>query len=199
MLRLGQLAPQVILERLGDAHLLTFTFPVLGGLSLPYWFALLRIAGAVVTVAVVEPLRPRLEKLSQAPATVAYGLLAFDSLSLVAVVAFAMAGSLWVAAGCLLLRTLAFGLGAPLFQAWLVQNTQPATRATAMSFVGQAHALGEVAGGPGVGWIGSRFGLPVALLTAAILLVPAIPFYLLAARRAPEAGPAVTELEPADA
>ncbi len=184
-------------DRLGDAHLLNFAFPVIGGLSLAYWFALLRIAGAILTVAVVEPLRPRLEKLSQTPSTAAYGLLAFDSLSLVAVVGFALAGNFWVAAGCLLLRTLAFGLGGPLFQAWQVQHTQPETRATAMSFVGQAHALGEVAGGPGVGWIGSRFGLPVALLTAAFLLVPAIPFYLLAARHAPEAEPAATEFEPA--
>jgi len=174
-------------DRLGDAHLLqNFTFPALAGLPTAYWFAALHIAGSVLTFVVVEPLRPRLEKLTHTPATVAYGLLTFDALSLIAVVGFATAGNFWVAAGCLLLRTLAFGLGAPLFQAWQVQNTSPDTRATAMSFVGQAHAFGEMAGGPGVGWIGSTFGLRTALLTTAALLTPALPFYLLAARRRSE-------------
>ncbi len=183
-------------DRLGDVHLLTnFTFPALGGLSLAYWFAILRIGGALLTLVVVEPLRPRLEKLTRTSSSAAYGLLAFDGLSMLAVIGFGLAGEFWVAASCILLRTLAFGLAEPLFQAWLVQNTQPATRATAMSFVGQAHAFGEMAGGPGVGWVGSTFGLRPALLTAALLLTPALPFYLVAARRSPDGEPAVAELE----
>lgn len=185
-------------DRLRDAHLLTnFSFPSLAGFPTAYWFAILNIAGSILTLIVVEPLRPRLEKLTRAPASVAYGLLAFDALSLAALVGFALAGDFWIAAAGILLRTVAFGLGQPLFQAWMVQNTQPATRATAMSFVGQAHAFGEMAGGPGVGWIGSRFGLRAALLAAAALLTPALPFYLIAARRpAPPAVPA-TEAEAA--
>ncbi len=186
-------------DRLGDAHLLTnFTFPALGGLSAGYWFAALRIAGALLTIVVVEPLRPRLERLTQRPTTVAYGLLAFDGLTVVAVALLAVAGNFWAAAGALLLRTVAFGLGDPLIQAWLVQNTKPETRATALSFVGQAHAFGEMAGGPGVGWIGSTFGLRTALLVAAVLLVPALPFYLVAARRSPEAEVAPAGLETVD-
>jgi DHA3 family tetracycline resistance protein-like MFS transporter len=44
--------------------------------------------------------------------------------------------------------------------------------------VGQANALGQMAGGPGVGLIGNVFGLRAALIAAAVLLLPALPFYL---------------------
>lgn len=169
-------------DRLGDAHLLTnFTFPSLGTLQPVVWFSIIGIAGSVLGFIVIEPLRKRLETLSRNPAQTAWGLLAFDVLTAAAGLMFALTGQFELAVAALLLRGLGFALGEPLFQAWLVQNTQPEVRATLLSMVGQSNALGQMLGGPGLGWLGNAFGLRLALATAALILLPALPFYARAA------------------
>ncbi|MBL8046598.1 MAG: MFS transporter [Anaerolineales bacterium] len=169
-------------DRLGDAHLLAnFTFPSLGNWQPVVWFSLIGIAGSVLGFLVIEPLRKRLEALSRNPAQVAWGLLAFDFLAAACGLMFALSGQFALAVAALLVRGLGFALGEPLFQAWLVQNTKPEVRATLLSMVGQSNALGQMLGGPGLGWLGQAFGLRLALTVAALILLPALPFYARAA------------------
>jgi DHA3 family tetracycline resistance protein-like MFS transporter len=169
-------------DRLGDAHLLeNFVFPPLGAFQPVVWFGLLGIAGSLISLAVVEPLRRRLEKISQNPAATARGLLLFDAATAVCVLVFALTGNFWVAVAALMVRGVAFAAGDPLFHAWLVQNTRAEVRATMISMVSQANALGQIVGGPGVGLIGKAFSLRAALTVAALLLIPALPFYMRAA------------------
>jgi DHA3 family tetracycline resistance protein-like MFS transporter len=184
-------------DRLGDAHLLAnFTFPTLGALQPVAWFGVFGVAGTLLSLAVVEPLRQRLERLSRKPSAIALGLLAFDALSTVSALIFALTDNFWLAVAAMLLRGVGFALGEPLFQAWLVQNTQSEVRATMLSVVGQTNALGQIAGGPGVGLVGSLFGLRAALTLAALLMTPALPFYLRAAAMTP---PPVSTAEPESA
>jgi MFS family permease len=63
---------------------------------------------------------------------------------------------------------------APLLETWLVALTDPATRATALSAVGQADSAGQILGGPPIGALGTRASVPVALAAAALLGAPAI-------------------------
>jgi DHA3 family tetracycline resistance protein-like MFS transporter len=171
-------------DRLGQAHFLeNFTFPSLGGLPAYTWFAILGVAGTVISLVVVEPLRPRLERLATRPGWVALSLLVFDAVVAVASLVFVLTGSFWLAAAASLVRGVGFALGEPMFAAWLAQNTQSETRATAISTVGLAHACGEIGGGPLIGSVSTAVGLRVGLGLATALLLPALPFYLLAARR----------------
>ncbi len=177
-------------DRLGQAHFLeNFTFPSLGRLPAYTWFAILGVAGTVISLVVVEPLRPRLERLAARPGWVALGLLAFDGLVALASIVFVITGSFWLAAAAALVRDVGFALGEPMFQTWLAQNTSPETRATAISTVGLAHAFGEIGGGPLIGSVSTVAGLRVGLGLATVLLLPALPFYLLAARRQASPGP----------
>jgi DHA3 family tetracycline resistance protein-like MFS transporter len=170
------------LDRLGDAHLLqNFTFPAIGNLQPIVWFSILGVIGTLVSLVIVEPLRKRLEAMSRNPASTARGLLVFDALAAVCLLIFALTGDFWLAVITLMVRSVAFAAGEPLFQVWLVQHTRPEVRATMLSMVGQANALGQMAGGPGVGLLGNVFGLRVALAAAAVLLLPALPFYVRAA------------------
>ncbi len=173
-------------DRLGDAHLLlNFTFPALGGLAPVAWFGVLGVAGNLASLVVVEPLRPRLARLSQDPAATARGLLAFTGLAGVGLATFALTGEFWAAAVALLVRDVAFALGRPLFDAWLVQHTRAEVRATQLSMVGQANALGQIVGGPGLGLLGRAVSLRAALLAAAVLLAPALPLFAWAANTPP--------------
>ena len=89
----------------------------------------------------------------------------------------AFGGGLWVAVSGLWLRTAAVALAAPVRAAWLNRNLDAATRATALSINSQANALGQVAGGPPLGALGTRLGVPVALLASAVLLTPTAAVY----------------------
>ena len=53
----------------------------------------------------------------------------------------------------------------------------PGVRATVLSILGQAGAVGEVCGGPIVGLVGTLRGVRTALATSAGILVPAVALY----------------------
>ena len=42
---------------------------------------------------------------------------------------------------------------------------------------------GQIAGGPGVGWVGNRFGIRSAIALSGLLLSPAVALYARMARR----------------
>jgi len=50
-------------------------------------------------------------------------------------------------------------------------------RATVISMSSQVDAIGQIAGGPAVGWIGSAFSVQAALTVSGLLLTPVLPLY----------------------
>ena len=76
----------------------------------------------------------------------------------------------------------------PLFSAWLNQSLESETRATGFSMNGQMDALGQIAGGPLLGWVARAYGLPLAFVIAGIVLLPAGVLYLRTLRNAGSAG-----------
>lgn len=89
----------------------------------------------------------------------------------------ALAGGLWVALAGLWVRAAAAAVAAPVRAAWLNRNLDPETRATALSVNSQANAIGQVAGGPPLGALGNRAGVPIALVVSALVLSPAVVVY----------------------
>jgi DHA3 family tetracycline resistance protein-like MFS transporter len=46
-----------------------------------------------------------------------------------------------------------------------------------LSISGQANAVGQAAGGPVLGAVGNAFGIPAALATGALTVLPAVALY----------------------
>ena len=65
----------------------------------------------------------------------------------------------------------------PLAVAWVNRELAPGMRATVLSMLGQAEALGEVCGGPLLGLVGTLHTVRAALTGAAVVLLPALPLY----------------------
>jgi DHA3 family tetracycline resistance protein-like MFS transporter len=65
----------------------------------------------------------------------------------------------------------------PVQDAWIVRQVPPRLRATVLSAFGQSHALGETAGGPGMGWLARAVSLPASFIASAAVLAPAIAVY----------------------
>jgi MFS transporter, DHA3 family, tetracycline resistance protein len=164
-------------DRLGDAHLTAnFTFPalvvpLLGTLKPIVWFSIRSLAGGLLSLLVVERLRPHLETLTKNLGRTARALTWLNLVFAAGGIGFALAGTFPLAVSCLLLRGLVGALIWPLFSAYQVQSVPAMVRATVLSMTGQGNALGQVLGGPLVGWIGSG-SLRAALMVAGLLILP---------------------------
>ncbi|MET9310691.1 MFS transporter [Kribbella sp. NPDC003505] len=164
-------------DRLWSVKMLTFTFPTVFGTSDPaFWFTVLALIGTLLslgTSVTLDRLSP--ERLSAAHPT---GILAtFALLQIVGVVGFALSGSLWPTLAALWLTTVAGTVAYPVQSAWLNRHIDSRSRATVLSMVSQANAIGQVAGGPPLGAVG-RSSLRAALLASGLILVPIPALYL---------------------
>ena len=120
---------------------------------------------------------------SWAPA-VPSGVMAMTVVLICSIAGFAFSQSIWVGAALFIVsRALRRGIE-PLLKTWINLNAPSENRATLLSFGGQAHSMGEIAGGPMVGTIGKLRAAKDAIFVASLLLLPTLPF-LAKAKRAP--------------
>ncbi len=168
-------------DRLWESHLLTsfalpqLSLPVIGALDPIAWFALLDIALTVISVTLLEVLRRRIKMTDQARVTRA--LVGFNIIIAAATVGFALMGRYELALAAVITRSVAFMLVRPIQGTWLNQHIPSQVRATVLSMNSQMNALGQIAGGPGVGWVGGRYGVRSAIGLAGLLLTPALALY----------------------
>jgi MFS transporter, DHA3 family, tetracycline resistance protein len=183
------------LDRLWEAHLLTDVgLPKLWGLDPVVWFGVFNIVGLVAGIVITSFLVPRFEYADNSK--LARALLSLTVVLSASVVVFGLAASFAVAAVAYLVARLVRRLKDPLYVTWLNKNVEDSSvRATVNSIASQADAIGEVAGGPAIGAIGTVASLRAALVSAGLLLVPAIGLFARALRH----GGTEPELEEAEA
>jgi len=169
-------------DRLGDAHLLTnFKFPDLAGLQPIVWFGVIDAGGMLLGIATAEIARRRLSLHRRE--VVVRVLVVFTTLRIISVVGFAFVGNFWLALGFLWSRTVFISLSRPLYDAWLTQSIDSRVRATVLSMSAQADAIGQIAGGPGIGWVGKSVSLRAAIALSGLLLTPVLALYTRAHRQ----------------
>jgi MFS transporter, DHA3 family, tetracycline resistance protein len=176
------------LDRLGQAHFLAdLAFPAVGTPVL--WFGAFGVLAMLGSIGLSEMVRHRVDAVD--PAAAAHLLVGFEAGAAIAVAVFALAGDFWLAAAAYLTIGMLRAATGPLFSTWLVGQTEPATRATVFSLVGQADAAGQLTGGLPVGYVGSWLGIRAALLSVSLLLVPAVGLLYRALGRQPAPVPEV--------
>jgi MFS family permease len=169
-------------DRLWQAHVLT-SVGIAGtaGLGEVGWVALLTAVAFGLGVLTNEVGIRRLEGLSRA--RTARALLGLHAALLAAALAFALATTLALGVAAYVLVAGLRSLVVPLGQIWANREVQDASaRATVLSIVNQADALGQVAGGPAIGAIGSAVSLRAALTVGACALAPAVALLARASR-----------------
>ncbi|AKU19284.1 hypothetical protein VV02_24575 [Luteipulveratus mongoliensis] len=165
-------------DRLWTARILDdFQLPSLFGSREPaLWFTIFALISAALSLAVSLVVNRWAERAVRNPHP--NRLLAVLILvQMVGVVGLALLGNLWIALAAMWLRAAAQKLAYPVQAAWLNRNVDSASRATVLSMNSQADAIGQVVGGPPLGALGSRSGIPVALVTSAFVLAPAAAVY----------------------
>jgi DHA3 family tetracycline resistance protein-like MFS transporter len=169
-------------DRLSTAHLLAnFTFPSLGQLQPVVWFGIFSAAETLLSLGVTEIVKRRVDTNNQK--VVIRALFVVNTMMIVSVLAFALAGNFYLA----VIAFLGFGVfrtvNQPVYTTWLTQNIDARVRATVISMSGQVDAFGQIVGGPPVGYIGSAFSLRAALVAVSVILSPVLLLLTYASRK----------------
>jgi MFS transporter, DHA3 family, tetracycline resistance protein len=163
-------------DRLWTPHLLeSFTLPALGRLDPIYWFGIINVAIDLIGIAALEVVRRRMRITSHIVVTRA--LIVINVLLIACVVVFGLAGNVNLAIAALIAGAVLRRIIYPLKTAWINQNVESHVRATVISINGQADAVGQIAGGPAIGAIGTVFSLRAAIVTAGLVLTPGLLLY----------------------
>lgn len=174
-------------DRLSTAHFLAdFTFPALFSFKPVVWFSIFSIAGTLLSLGVAEGIRRRVNLKQQRAIVTA--LLLLNGLSVGCILLFALSYNFLLAVVAYLSYNVVRGAGRPLLTTLLTYNTSSRTRATVFSMLGQVDALGQIAGGPPVGYIGTILSLRAALVAVSIILSPVVVLFSYAVRKSPFTG-----------
>lgn len=155
-------------DRLWQAHLIVdIGYPQGGFMTTAAWIGLIALLSALLSVPVMRLAEKRLDLSRER--TVFVGVIVLTAVRASAIAALALApGFAWAFAAVLVLEAVRTLYG-PLYETWVNLNIGSKARATVLSMMGQSDALGQTAGGPFVGWIGSRWSIRAALMAAAVL------------------------------
>ena len=160
-------------DRLWVKHLIdNFDIPIIFGNNQVAFFAVLRIAGSVLTIFAIRFVEKRVD--SGSPLAIGRAMLIVTGLIATAMIGFAISPLLPLTLGLYLVIDVLRDVHGPLNSAWVNQKLDPQTRATVHSMVGQVDAIGQVAGGPSVGLVARFFSVVAAITTSGMLLLPAM-------------------------
>ena len=175
-------------DRLSTAHLLAdFTIPALGQFKPVVWFGVISVVSVLMALVASEVVRRRIDTNHQRSliiVQVVVNIVGIGSLLL-----FALAGNFFLALGALFAFKAYRDVNDPVYVTWLTQNIDAKVRATVISMRGQIDAIGQIAGGPPVGAIGTLLSLRAALVASSIILSPVLLLFAYAFRKARNGAP----------
>ncbi len=160
-------------DRLWVKHLLdTFELPVLFGSTDVTFFAALRVTSTLLTIFAMRFVEKRVD--TSNPLAIGRAMSLVTGFISLALIGFALAPWLALALGLYLVIDILRDVRNPLTTTWINQKLDSQVRATVHSMFGQVDAIGQIAGGPGVGLVARAFSVVAALVTSGLLLSPAL-------------------------
>ncbi|MFN8494633.1 MAG: MFS transporter [Caldilineaceae bacterium] len=163
-------------DRLGEAHFLfDFVFPKFWNFKPVVWFGIINAGSQLLGFAAAGSATRWLAIKKQS--ALVRTLLLLQLFWVGAVIAFGLAGNFGFALGAFWLVGIIRTLHEPLYAAWLNQHIDARVRATILSLLNQADALGQFTGGPLIGGIGTIFSLRAAMMVAGLALAPVCLLY----------------------
>ncbi|GCE04915.1 MFS transporter [Dictyobacter aurantiacus] len=168
-------------DRLQTDHFIkNFAFPAIGHLNTLVWFGIISAGGSILCLIITELVRRRVHASQQRQMIKV--MFSFQLLLIVSVVVFALSGNFYLALGAFWCASIGRSAASPFYMTWITRNSPPRMRATIISMFGQVDAIGQIAGGPAVGYIGTLVSLRAALISTSAILTPTIIFFWRALR-----------------
>ncbi len=149
-----------------------FNLPILFGTNQVAFFAALRVTGTILTILAVKFVEKRVD--TGSPLAIGRAVLGVTAGISLAMIGFSYSPFLVLALGLYLIIDVLRDIHIPLQTAWINQKLDSKVRATVHSMFGQVDAIGQIAGGPGVGLVANLVSVAAAITTSGLLLSPAL-------------------------
>lgn len=160
-------------DRLWVKHLISqFDVPVLFGQNQVAFFGLLRAGAMLASIVATRFVEKRLD--TGHAGQIGRAMLLVTGLISAGLLVFAGTRIFGIAIGAYWLIAMARNLAGPLYDAWVNQKLDSATRATVISMSSQMDAFGQIGGGPVAASIAALASVPAAISTSGLLLTPAL-------------------------
>jgi len=160
-------------DRLWVKHILdTFELPALFSASQVAFFSALKAAATVAAIVVMRSVEARLD--TSRPLAIGRAMLFVTGAISAGLLGFALSPVLGVTLAAYLLISVLRTIAIPMYTSWVNQRLDSGTRATVLSMASQVDAIGQIAGGPGVGLIAKAVSVVAAISTSGMLLSPAM-------------------------
>ena len=101
----------------------------------------------------------------------------------VAMILFGLSGNFAFALSMYLVFYMLRTINGPIISVWRNKNIKSDVRATVISTYGQMDALGQIIGGPIIGFIALKTSIATAIVVSAIILSPVIGLFIYEASR----------------
>ncbi|MEX1072671.1 MAG: MFS transporter [Chloroflexota bacterium] len=164
-------------DRLRELHILAnFALPSVPNLPTIAWFGIINLVGLLASVVAVEVARRRVD--TDSHIATARALLWMQVVLIAAVIGFGAAVSFEMAAIAYLVARVVRRMTEPITAAWVNLGLTSNVRATVLSMNAQSDALGQIAGGPLLGWLAVTAGTRWAMFAVAAILAPSLYLYL---------------------
>jgi DHA3 family tetracycline resistance protein-like MFS transporter len=162
-------------DRLWTKHLLDdFQLPGFGQLDLQpvVWIGLVRAIGMLLSAGAAGIARRKI--VIDSHRQVARALFWITSALAISLFSFSLVNSLILALVIFWVIAVSRTVIGPVFTAWVNQRLDSSVRATVISMSGQVDAIGQIAGGPVVGWVGNVVSVRTALAVSSFIITPAV-------------------------
>jgi len=169
-------------DRLWTKHLLdNFSLPVLNGLKPVAWFGIINAVGLLLSLFSTELVRRRVDINRQGIITSL--LMLVTGVLVASLIGLAWARQFWAALVLIWLIGMARNVIGPVYTGWVNQRIDSQVRATLLSMTSQVDAIGQIAGGPFLGVIGSTISVRAAITASGLVLSPVLGLFTRAARQ----------------
>jgi len=158
------------LDRLWEVHLLEqFSFPLFTPVVWIGGIKVISMLGAMFATGWVHH-HLNLRRMKSLSGT----LLVTGAIIITALLGFSLAGSLGLAAALIILITIVREVNSPIYTTWVNHRLDPGVRATVLSMSTQVDAIGQVLGGPPIGFLARQVSPRAGLTASALLLLPVL-------------------------
>lgn len=140
------------------------------------WIGLINGTAMVTSIIAVEYIKRRLAKTGKLQKV--WLLVAINFLMMLAIVGFGLAKNFTLAVSTYLTYYILRTTNGPIYRAWLNENIESRVRATVLSTYGQINSLGQIIGGPLIGFIALNASVSVSMVVSGLILTPVVILYL---------------------
>lgn len=160
-------------DRLWTAHFLNdIGFPISTNIKPVVWIGIIEGSAMLISMLAVEYIKRRMEKTGELSRV--WILTLINIFMVLAMILFGLSGNFILALSMYLTFYMLRTINGPIISVWRNKNIKSEVRATVISTYGQMDALGQIIGGPIIGFIALKTSIATAIVVSATILSPVI-------------------------